>query len=222
MIEDAQEIFDHLPVRQNEIEARYIRHLWLAFENLSNSQEKDVRAFAVAPFHLLFMLSLQYKGMRLYIRRHELYARHKVIMDLEVRRRKAQAPTSVFDLALISESPLADIFSTVGVSAEILTAIKERVRERNDGFAHAKGAIEEDLESKIELYLTILRSMPDVFKGINEEVALEWLNDLSPDDDRDSFVETRIAAEYLCPTDFSVGTLHDEFASVLGFESFNR
>lgn len=219
MLESAQEIFDYLPLRMSEPESRYIRHLWDTFEHLSSSENPDTRAFAVAPFHLLFMLALQYRALRLYRRRGEEYVICKTIVDLEPRRRKAQAPTSVFDLALISESPLADVFPIIGVSTGDVVAIKKLVRERNDGFAHAKGAIEEDIERRVEEYLTVLRNIGPSFEVMNTEVATEWLTELTPEDDRDTYVEIRVASEYLCPIDFSVGPLHDEFAAMFGLES---
>lgn len=212
MYDEAQEIFDHLPIRQNEPEARYTRHLWSSFEHLTSSDVTDVQAFAIAPFHLLFMLSLQYKGIRLYQRRNVEYVVHKVVTELRSGRRQARTPKSVFDLALMSESPLAEMFSIVGAPSGVIDGIKKLVRERNDGFAHAKGAIEGNLEGKIEEYLGVLRSISPMFVEINEEIGREWLDELDADEDRDSFVEARLASEYLCHSDFNSGLLAREFS----------
>lgn len=60
MHDEAKEIFGYLPIRQSAIEARYVAHLWNAFEYLILSEDEDVAAFSLAPFHLLFMLVIQY------------------------------------------------------------------------------------------------------------------------------------------------------------------
>ena len=57
MYEDAQNIFEYLPIRRDTTENDYIDHLWQAFSAL-DSADATARPFAVMPFHLLFMMSL--------------------------------------------------------------------------------------------------------------------------------------------------------------------
>ena len=76
MYEDAQEIFEYLPIRRNTTENDYIDHLWQAFSALSQT-ETTARPFAVMPFHLLFMLALQYKVLRISKEQKEKYERKK-------------------------------------------------------------------------------------------------------------------------------------------------
>ena len=64
MYENAQEIFDYLPINRSKLEADYIDHLWNVFIALDNA-ENSARPFVMMPFHLLFMLALQYKVLRI-------------------------------------------------------------------------------------------------------------------------------------------------------------
>ena len=65
MLEKAQEILDFLPIRRSEAEDEYINHLWESFLIL-DSGNKSVRPFLMMPFHLLFMLAIQSKVVRIY------------------------------------------------------------------------------------------------------------------------------------------------------------
>lgn len=218
MYDEAQEIFDYIPLRLSKPESEYTQHLLGAFDHLSSAPPEDIRAFAIMPFHLLFMLALQYKVMRMYTRRNGAYTGHKIIVDLNARRVAARTPTSVYDLALISESYLAELLEIMVVDPAVIAGTKMLVRLRNDGFAHAKGAIERDIGGRIEEYLSVLRQIPQAYTAMNDEIAQEWLAELAPDDDRQSFIETRLASEYLCLTDFHSGLLRTEFAPTLGIE----
>jgi hypothetical protein len=81
MYEDAQEIFEYLPIRRNAPEDEYINQLRDTFELLEKAGQlwnkdtngfavadehlKNARPFAAMPFHLLFMMVLQYKALRI-------------------------------------------------------------------------------------------------------------------------------------------------------------
>ncbi len=62
MPEDAQKILDYLPIRKNLQENDYINHLWQAFSTLDGA-DAVARPFAVMPFHLLFMMAIQYNSL---------------------------------------------------------------------------------------------------------------------------------------------------------------
>lgn len=64
MYEAAQEIFDYLPINKSKPEADYIDHLWNAFVAFDNT-DNSARPFIMMPFHLLFMLALQFKVLRI-------------------------------------------------------------------------------------------------------------------------------------------------------------
>ena len=66
MYEDAQEIFGYLPIRKTQVEYEYIEHLRNVFLVLDQT-ENTARPFLIMPFHLLFMMALQYKALRVSI-----------------------------------------------------------------------------------------------------------------------------------------------------------
>jgi hypothetical protein len=174
MYEDAQEIFDYLPIRRDTPENDYINHLWQAFSTLGGG-EAVARPFAVMPFHLLFMLSAQYKML-------QIASAHKQATDLFFTgvggRNKEQLLSeqrSVFDMALINERTIPDIFQLVEVDPEVIKKFKELVDERNENLAHAKGGIEQDLENKLAGYVTVLESIQKSCVQINQKLADELL-----------------------------------------------
>ena len=141
MYEDAQEIFDYLPIRRDTTENDYIDHLWQAFSALDQAGT-TARPFEVMPCHLLFMLSVQYKVLR-------IASAHKQATNLfftgvggRHREQLLSEQRSVFDMALINERTIPDIFQLVEVDPEAIRKFKELVDERNDNLAHAKGGIE--------------------------------------------------------------------------------
>ena len=73
MYEEAQKILDYLPIRRIEAENDYIEHLWGALRALDNG-EKHVRGFAILPLHLLFLLAVQYKILRVATEQQERYS----------------------------------------------------------------------------------------------------------------------------------------------------
>lgn len=201
MYEDAQEIFDYLPIRRDTPENVYINHLWQAFFILHGGEEV-VRPFAVMPFHLLFMLSAQYKML-------QVASAHKQATDLFFTgvggRNKEQLLSeqrSVFDMALINERTIPDIFQLTKVDSEVIKKFKKLVDERNDNLAHAKGGIEHDLEKKLTEYIAVLESIQKSCVQINEKLADEWILEIKTGDDLGEFLESYFLDFRLSPRDF--------------------
>lgn len=201
MYEDAQEIFDYLPIRRDTSENDYINHLWQAFSILDGS-EAVARSFAVMPFHLLFMLSAQYKML-------QIASAHKQATDLFFTgvggRNKEQLLSeqrSVFDMALINERTIPDIFQLVGVDPEVIKKFKELVDERNENLAHAKGGIEQDLENKLAGYVAVLESIQKSCVQINQKLADEWILEVKAGDDLGEFLESYFLDSRLSSRDF--------------------
>ena len=65
MVEEALEIHNYLPLNRNRDEDDYIEFLWGAFINLGSTSSKE-SAFAIMPFHLLFMTAIQFKILRIH------------------------------------------------------------------------------------------------------------------------------------------------------------
>jgi hypothetical protein len=178
MNEEAQAIFDYLPI-ESESETLYIQHLWGAFEAII---EKDdpVRSFSILPFHLLFMLTVQYKLYRLsatYNKKY-LFLLEKCRLSKEAKRLLKENPplknkdgiilstSSVSNLSLIGEKYLFDFFEIIELEKEVIEEAKGLIDIRNN-YAHANCNIEEDIDSKIDEYLKILNLIQLKCKNLN-------------------------------------------------------
>lgn len=210
MYEDAQEIFEYLPIRRDTPENDYINHLWQAFSTLDGG-EVIARPFAVMPFHLLFMMALQYKVLRI---SKEKRAEYELVFTID-RGREREAilnPESVFDIALLNERTIPDLLKLIGVDGETIKQIKKLIDNRNDSLAHAKGGIESEPEMRIEEYLTCLRTIQIHMQLLNNSVADSWATEVSTEDNITDFIEARLVGSMLCPEDFMTGKLANDFA----------
>ena len=212
MHEGAQEIFDYLPINKSKPEADYIDHLWNAFLALDNT-DNSARPFIVMPFHLLFMLALQFKVLRISRERKSDYDLAFTMESPREDQRAVLSPGSAFDLALIYESKLIDLLKIVGMSADRVREIKLLVRNRNDNLAHAKGGIEPEPNERIDQYLGALRDLQAFFVPHNDRIAEQWLSEITEEDDLTDYVDSCLPDSQLCPADFRIGLL-----TVFGFD----
>jgi len=222
MYEDAQEIFEYLPIRRNTTENEYIEHLWQAFSALDQAGT-TARPFAVMPLHLLFMLALQYKVLRIY---KEWKEKYKLALTTKNPRDEAKdilAPESPLTIAFLGESEIVDFLKIAGLSVEDARNIKKSiVRYRNDKIAHAKGYIEKELELKIVEYFDWLKKLQAVYQPMNQKVADDWLTEIEVGDDIGQFLETHFLDSCFCPRDFGdiIGKLLE--AEQLDFEQWEQ
>jgi hypothetical protein len=206
MNEDAQEIFDYLPINISKPEADYIDHLWNAFVALDQT-DNSARPFIMMPFHLLFMLALQYKVLRI---AREQKNDYDLAFTMEIPREDQRAvlnPGSAFDLGLLNESKLIDLLKIVGMTPEKVREIKLLVRNRNDNLAHAKGGIEPDPDERIDQYIDALRTLQPFLTPHNNRIATHWLNEIGEEEVLNEFVDDRLPGSQLCPADFRAGDL---------------
>ncbi len=201
MHEDDQEIFNYLPIRRDTSENDYINHLRQAFSTLGGG-EAEARPFAVMPFHLLFMLSAQYKML-------QIASAYKQATDLFFTgvggRNKEQLLSeqrSVFDMALINERTIPDIFQLVEVDPKVIKKFKELVNERNETLAHAKGGIEQNLEKKLSGYVSVLESIQKSCVQICQNLAEEWIAEVKNGDDVGESIESYLLDSRFSPRDF--------------------
>jgi hypothetical protein len=201
MYEDAQEILDYLPIRRNALENDYIEHLLRSFFVLDGSDDISC-PFAIMPFHLLFMMAVQYKALR-------IATAHKQATDLffsgvggRSRAQLLSEQRSVFDMALINERTMPEIFQLIGVDSVMIKKFKGLIDERNDNLAHAKGGIEQNLERKIDVYLEVLKSIQSNCFKMNHGIASDWLAEVRAGDDMDQFLESHFLVSYFSQRDF--------------------
>jgi len=206
MHEAAQEIFDYLPINKSKAESDYIEHLWGACTCLDSIDNKT-HPFIIMPFHLLFMLALQYKALRVAESFPDAVNLFFVGVAGRDRDKLLNGNRSVFDLAMINERTLPEIFRLTGLDKEKIKIIKELIDDRNNKIAHARGGIDPDPDDKIENYIDALSSLQTCLVSINDKVATQWLNEISEEDDLTDYVNIRLPISVLCPADFKTGML---------------
>ncbi|MCF7887669.1 MAG: hypothetical protein K9L76_00165 [Candidatus Omnitrophica bacterium] len=205
-VESAVEILDFLPIRKRVAEDGYIKYLWDSFLTL-DAFGGDGRSFNIMPFHLLFMLALQFKALRL----AKLFSQAANLFFAGVGGRdKAKLlnpERSVFDFALINERTLPEIFRLVNMPGQAIGSIKSLIDDRNNNLAHAKGGSETDPEGKIDQYLNELKGVQTHFSEANDHIAEQWITEIIDEEVLSDFVELRLLDSQLCPADFKNGLL---------------
>ena len=115
MYEEAQRIFDYLPIRSVPLEQEYIQYLWETFSVLDNT-ETSTRSFSIMPFHLLFMMAIQYKVIKISEHNQKYYKNfieknknlEKESINILLSQKK-----SVFDISSIRERSIGDLFNSI-------------------------------------------------------------------------------------------------------------
>lgn len=209
MYENSYRILDFLPLRLNSPEeSRYIDYLWGSFQTLGENLNEDIKASGIISFHMLFMLSCQYKILRLVNDNPAEYKKLFILKD--VKDKDILNPTSAFTFSKLSEKDIFRICTLIDLKEDKIKQACDLVNERND-LAHANGKIEIDYESKIDSYIEILEAIQAQFIKINDSLANNWLSRLEPADNKEDFKENNLAQEYLCEEDFKSGLLSKHF-----------
>jgi hypothetical protein len=169
--------------------------------------------FMVMPFHLLFMLALQYKVLRI---SRELNKNYLLAFTIKNGRdiKTLCEPTSVFDFSLLQERSLPDLFKLIDLDDVSINRIKKLVDYRNDNLAHANGGIAQEFGQKIEEYLECLKLVQEKFLNLNNLLAKKFKSEMSKEDLKTEFIESRLLNSYLCPDDFTEGVLKSTFGMV--------
>lgn len=187
MYEDAQKIFDYLPIRLEIIEQDYINYLWETFSTLDNT-DISARSFSVMPFHLLFMMVIQYKVIRISEHYQKCYnnfiTENKYLKKENVNILLSQKK-SVFDISSIRERSMGDILDVLTEDDFIKIYYKKLIDERNKDFAHANGRVEINVEEKIDRYINVLDSIQKSTINMNQSIADSLIVELKVQDIED-------------------------------------
>lgn len=206
--EGAEKIHEYLPVNRNPFEDQYIYHLWDAFITL-NGLGNGSEGFSIMPYHLLFMLSLQYRVMRIIM----AFEKECLLVFSTVGGRdkvKLLNPErSVFDLACLNERTIPELFQLLDSDKEILKKIKNLVDYRNDSLAHPKGSTALDYEKRVPQYIEILDQLQPSFIELNNSVAEKWLHEMEPGESGVEYIDLHLQEEFLCPADMQQGKLSE-------------
>jgi hypothetical protein len=221
MYKDAQEIFGYLPIEAGS-ENLYIQHLFGAFL-VVNEKEEPIRAFSILPFHLLFMLAVQYRVYRISAWRNNDYLsilkncrtfrkddRYILIYNAPIpdSRGVISMKSSVRNLSKIKEGYLFHFFKIIGLSESIIRRAKFLVDIRGT-YAHANGNIEKNIEARISEYLEVLREIQKCMQTVNKAVQ-NWAGEFEVGEfPLDDFFRERFLQSQFCPHDFGdiIGTL---------------
>jgi len=239
MYEDAQEIFDYLPIESGS-ESRYIKQLWDSFILLSEGKD-DIPYFSIVPFHLLFMLAVQYKAYRISAWKKDLYVskinsgqcktygkgnKQQLLNNIPLNKDDVWDTTqsSVKTLCLINEKGLFNLFDAVEIDQDIKERVCALVDNRNDRL-HANGEIDEKAESKISEYLSILDHIHKqcVEKEVNRNIQGNWADDIEEGIlDLKEFFQAKFLYSQFSPHDFGdvIGDLLQ--AENLDFEQWEQ
>ena len=206
MNEDAYQIFEYIPIRLDKIEDEYIKHLWDAFVVL-NSNQGSGKSFSIMPFHILFMMVLQYKVLRIKQQREIQYIERIRKWHKAEKQKLLLKANSVFEFGLLAETSLPGILNIIGLSEDSINKIKNLVMHRNDNVAHAKGGHLFDVDEKIYEYLSCLSEVQKCMELLNNEVTKNWLKEIENEESLDDFKERKLASTYLCNEDFRSGDM---------------
>ena len=207
------DLSDYLPLRNNDRDSRYIDHLKQVFSvlesvNAATKEEDLARPFSIMPFHLLFMMAVQSKVLRIYKELPEKYMLAFTIKKPQNGKEDVLTPNSPKEIALLAESEIISFLKIAGLpDSEAKGIVASIIRYRNNSVAHAKCEIESNLESKVNEYFCKLDIIQKAYKKMNENVARNWLNKIEADKDIGDigdigeFFENHLSGSYLCPCD---------------------
>lgn len=219
MYEDAQRIFEYLPIEPGE-ESRYIKQLRDTLQILTNAEE-DALYFSIVPFHLLFMLAVQYKVYRIaafdknfysskvdsgacrtYGTENKIQVRQNIPLDESGEWDITK--TSVKSLSLINEKDLFNFFEIIELDKTVIEKAQWLIDNRNDHL-HANGNIEENSSQRIQEYLEILEAIQIKYsqKKINTVIQGNWADEITEDlNPLKEFFEEKFLYSQFSPSDF--------------------
>lgn len=192
-----------LPVRCDFTEASYIKYLSNSFDKLSNKiDDSDISdGFAIIPFHLLFMMALHYRVLRIFKDQSENYRLAITFKKESKENNKIFNPSSPFDFSVFGESEVLNFFKLVGCKDDKLGNIKSLIKKRNN-LVHASGNMENNLEKKCEEYLGCLSGVQKLFSKSNQQLAHKFLKEIESDEDIEQFFEIRYKDKIINKYDF--------------------
>ena len=217
MYDEASQILEYLPIRRSPIEDEYIDYLWNSFAVLANDGTENVPSFSLLPFHLLFMLAVHYKVLRYAEEYPSDYKNAFTFVRLRDGQEKVLKPDSVFDMSVLGEREVFNVFQLMGMNESDIRKCKKIIDTRNGNLMHANGKIVHEVDETIENYCECLANIQACFTDMNERIAEEWNDELEEGEDVKEFVDVRLYSTRLCVSDFKTGALNEVYGEhVLG------
>jgi hypothetical protein len=209
MIEDAQRIFDYLPISfRNQSEQEYISFLWDAFVT---NYEAEKYPFAFLTYHMLFMSFVYFEIWQIKINNSADFEKAMIGFTKEMEKKLMEA-SSPFLLWQVKESSVFRFLKLIGMNNADIGQFCKIVAERNNA-AHSNGVIysrsQRDVDNKIDEILRYIEKIQNhsvrIVKACYENFLL---SSADPDnreftDDEDQIREILVYGNYLSPKDIS-------------------
>ena len=228
MVEDAQRIFDYMPLKyKTQSESDYVDFLWDAFVV---NYEKEKYQFAYIAYHMIFMSYVYFQLAKIYQNRPDdlkniMVFTGQALQEVEKHEKKVQESTSPFppqfnpfNLSLEHERSIIGLFISIGCDREVIKKMKSLIDMRNK-IAHSNGSIVfkslETIDTKIE---EILECAQCIQENTNAIISNCYINFLSRSgdienremvDEEDQVREIFIRGNYLCTKDIQFACQHD-------------
>jgi hypothetical protein len=227
MIEDAQRIFDFLPLEyKTQTESEYVAFLRDAF---TVNYEQEKYQFAYFAYHMLFMCLVYFQLAKIYLNSPEEIKRllifthnaQTAIDNYEKKHKEAtknNMPSPHFDpfsLAAEKESSIVGLFVSIGCDRETIGRLKKIIDERNN-IAHSNGNInfsnQSSLDGKINELLACIAHIHENSRSIitscTEKFLLESANPEGNEfyDENDQVRELFAKGNYLSSQDILVAS----------------
>lgn len=174
-MEEAQIIFEYLPVYYNDLEEKeYIDFLW---ETFIINYKSEKYSFAFLSYYMLFMCFVYFEIWKIKENFSEDFQKAMVGFnkDIENELLKATTPYSFWQ---ISESTVFRFFKLIGLDNSCIGRFTAIVKERNN-VAHSNGHIfyknKENLDEKITEIICCVDDIQDRSKPIIEKVYQNFL-----------------------------------------------
>lgn len=214
MNEFSEEIFKYLPIEQGS-EKLYINHLWQSFKILNENNDLT-KSFSIIPFHILFILSIQYTVYRISIFKPQEYL--NILNNLKLYRKEdgpilvnnanllnidgsINRDSSVLNLSKIKERDLFKLLNIINIPEDIILNANVLIENRSS-YAHANGDIENDVDLGIKNYLNILYKVNCNMYEINN-LYQDWINEIDKDEyPLDQFFEERFLTSHYSKSNF--------------------
>ncbi|MCX6083295.1 MAG: hypothetical protein NTW32_27520 [Chloroflexi bacterium] len=237
MIEDAQKIFDFLPLEyKTQAENEYVAFLWDAF---TVNYEKEKYQFAYIAYHMLFMCFVYFQLVKIYLIKPEEIKKILIFTGKaqsaidnyeqklqEARNKKLPEPHfNPFTLAEEPERSILGLFITIGCNRALIKKMKKIVDERND-VAHSNGNInfssQDSVDEKIKEIIDCIGFVHESSKSVISDCFERFLIESSdpdqneyPDEDnqvREIFVKGNYLSrkDILVAEDYPVHRLKDK------------
>jgi hypothetical protein len=229
MIEDAQRLFDYLPLEhKSKPEGDYVDFLWEAFKV---NYENEKYQFAYIAYHMLFMCFVYFQLAKIYlnapdeIRQFLIFVNkaQSAVDNYEVKykealQKKLDAPQfNPFSLSEENERTIVGLFVAIGCNRETIKRLRKIVDERNN-IAHSNGNInfssQDYLDEKIEEILACVDQIDKKTAPIITACTEKFLlGSATPEeneyiDENDQVREVLIKGNYFSSNDMEMAGLY--------------